>query len=145
MATAIKIDVRKYVLKDERKLPADKQTSFLFKPLGGLDYCEVQDLTKFDKESMMQLVEQGKKDGKKKDKDNFFAVPTNATRLQYETILRSLVGWENFKYADGSKCVFDEDDPAANMLKISTDDWIELYLAIRETNEVDGATAKNSN
>ena len=130
MALALRAEVREFILEEERDLSEDKRTIFLIKPITGLEYCTVRDVAVIDRASLSS--EEG------------FALPININRIQYETVKAGLDGWENFKFDDGKPCEY-TDNKSDNVAKIPPQYWLELYLAIQELSEVDGATVKNSN
>ena len=84
MAIAQTMKQREYVLQEDRKLPKEEQTVFILKPLGGEQQAIVEDSGYFD--------------GK-----------TKIGTQKFETLKLCLIGWKNFKTADGEECVFGDD------------------------------------
>ena len=132
MPIARTIDEREYVLRADRELPEGQRTVFMLRPLTTRQQVRMQDKVK---RNLTETIDTP--DGSK--------IPSidNINELSYERVLIGLVGWSNFKYADGSACVFDQADREGNLNKLEVSDIHELSVAIMDLSILDEGAVKN--
>lgn len=115
--------VREYVPKSDRALPPDQQTVFLYRPLSNTDEFALA------------------------DKHGSFGTMERKWWYGADMVKRALVGWRNFKMANGEEAPFTKDE-----FGIATNDTLnfvgplltELIFAIRGVEDISAGESSAS-
>lgn len=134
MPIALTREPREYVLNSERELPDQAQTVFLIRPISARERARFEDKKKWSDKTITTDVDNETRE-----------VPLidNWAELGYECVLMGLAGWRNFKYEDGSECVFSKETPSDNLDCLSRETLLELYVAILKLSEPSPTEQKN--
>lgn len=107
MAVARSMQEREFILACDKELPPNQQTVFLVKPLSSQDQIALSDMVSKSENMFAEIVIE--KDGEKRTHRS--PVPANAFEREHEILVRCLVGWSNYKDADGKELDFKTIEP----------------------------------
>lgn len=139
MAVARSMQQREFVLECDKELPANEQTTFLIVPLSSKAQVEISDLLSKSEGMFTEIVIE--KDGEKRTHRS--PIPANYHERVHATLGKCLIGWVNYKDAEGNQLDFNALSPDERVNRLYPDWREELFAFIESLNYPSEAALKN--